>query len=47
MQSVNKRWRAFTCGRCNAKVDLPYRWGYDRNATAMRSEATGKSWPPL
>lgn len=47
VQSVNKRWRAFTCGKCNTKVDLPYRWGYDRTATAIRVEVTGKSWPPL
>ena len=47
VQSVNKRWRAFVCGRCNTKVDLPYRWGYDRQSTAIRVEVTGKSWPPL
>jgi hypothetical protein len=47
VQSVNKRWRAFICGRCNTKVDLPHRWVYDRATTAIRVEVTGKSWPPL
>ena len=29
------------------KQELPFRWGYDRMATAVRVEGTGKSWQPL
>jgi hypothetical protein len=47
VQTVSKKWRAFTCGRCERKVDLPHRWGYDVAATAARVEGTGKPWPPL
>ena len=47
VQTVSKQWRMFTCGKCDTKQDLPFRWGYDRGATAMRVEGTGKSWPPL
>jgi predicted RNA-binding Zn-ribbon protein involved in translation (DUF1610 family) len=27
-QTVSKRWTAFTCAKCDKKVDLPRRWGY-------------------
>jgi hypothetical protein len=37
----------FTCGKCDTKQDLLFRWGYDRASTAMRVEVTGKSSPPL
>jgi hypothetical protein len=47
VQTVSKQWRMFTCGKCDTKQDLPFRWGYDRASTAMRVEGTGKSWPPL
>jgi hypothetical protein len=47
VQTVSKKWRAFMCGRCERKLDLPLRWGYDRATTAIRVEGTGKSWPPL
>jgi len=36
VQAVSKKWRAFTCSQCRAKVDLPHRWGYDRGAMASR-----------
>ena len=47
VQTVSKQWRMFTCGKCDTKQDLPFRWGYDRASTAVRVEGTGKSWPPL
>lgn len=47
VQAVNKKWRAFTCSNCQAKVDLPYRWGYDATATATKVKGTGRSWPEL
>ena len=47
VQTVSKQRRMFTCGECDTKQDLPFQWGYDRAATAMRVEETGKSWPPL
>lgn len=47
VQTVNKKWRSFTCGGCEQKIDLPYRWGYDPAATAMSVDGTGTSWSPL
>jgi len=47
IQTVSKRWRAFICERCEAKVDLPHRWGYASSAKALRVQGTGKAWPPL
>jgi primosomal protein N' len=46
VQTVSKQWRMFTCGKCDTKQDLPFRWGYDRASTAMRVEGMGKSWAP-
>jgi len=47
IQTVSKRWRAFTCGSCDAKIDLPYQWSYANSSKAMFVQATGKAWPPL
>jgi len=47
VQAVSKKWRAFTCSQCRAKVDLPHRWGYDPAATATKVNGTGQSWPQL
>jgi hypothetical protein len=47
VQTVNKRWRSFTCGHCDRKIDLPPRWGYAKSATAMRVTDTGQPYPKL
>ncbi len=47
VQSVSKRWRAYICSECRAKIDLPHRWGYDATATATKVKGTGRSWPEL
>ena len=26
VQTVSKQWRMFTCGKCDTKQDLPFRW---------------------
>jgi len=44
---VNKRWTAFTCGKCEAKVDLPRRWGYAVADRAREVQGTGHPWPKL
>lgn len=46
-QTVNKRWTAFTCGTCEAKVDLPRRWGYAVADRAREVQGTGHPWPKL
>ena len=46
-QTVNKRWKAFTCGRCEAKVDLPRRWSYGSAARAFRVRGSGQGWPKM
>lgn len=43
VQTVSKEWRSCTCGRCERKVELPHRWGYDVSATAVRVE--GRATP--
>jgi hypothetical protein len=45
VQTVNKRWKAFTCGKCEQKVDLPYRWGYAEASKALRVRATAHPFP--
>jgi len=45
LQTVNKRWTAFTCGKCRQKADLPQRWGYSNASRALRVRATGKPYP--
>ena len=47
VQTVNKTWTAFTCGKCDRKVDLPRRWGYSRSGRAMLVRGTGKTYPRL
>ena len=47
VQTVNKRWKSFTCGTCDRKVDLPLRWGYSNAATALRVSTTGQPYPRL
>jgi hypothetical protein len=47
VQTVSERWTAFTCGRCEKKVDLPHRWAYDPNAKALFVEGTGHPYPRL
>ena len=46
-QTVNRKWSAFLCGRCDAKVDLPRRWSYGSASKAYQVRGTGKSWPPM
>jgi hypothetical protein len=46
-QTVNKKWTAFTCGKCEEKVDLPHRWGYASSAKAVRVEGMGHPYPKL
>jgi hypothetical protein len=46
-QTVSKRWSAFTCGKCDRKVDLPFRWGYADAAKAMAARGTGHPYPKL
>lgn len=46
-QTVSKKWTAFACGRCEAKVELPRRWGYSVTATAREIQGAGGSWPKL
>jgi hypothetical protein len=46
-QTVSKKWKAFLCGRCGTKVDLPHRWNYAVASKALMVRATGKSWPPV
>jgi hypothetical protein len=47
VQTVNERWEAFTCERCEEKVDLPHRWSYDPSARAILVEGTGHPYPRL
>ena len=47
VQTVNKRWQAFTCGHCDRKIDLPRRWGYANAAKAMKVTDTGQPYPKL
>ena len=47
VQTVNKRWTAFTCGHCDRKVDLPFRWGYASAAKAVKVTGTGHPYPKL
>ena len=47
VQTVNKRWHLFTCGHCDRKLELPYRWGYAQGATALKVTATGQPYPKL
>jgi hypothetical protein len=47
VQTVSERWEAFTCERCEQKVDLPKRWGYDASAKALLVEGTGRPYPRL
>lgn len=47
LQTVSKRWTACTCGRCEAKVELPRRWGFVAGATAERVEGWAQTWPKL
>jgi hypothetical protein len=42
---VTKRWTAFTCGKCEKKVELPRRWGYFVGTPAMTVEGHGQPWP--
>lgn len=44
-QTVNKRWTAFTCANCEAKVDLPRRWSYSSSTKARHVEGTAHPWP--
>jgi hypothetical protein len=45
MQTVNSRWEAFTCGKCEQKVDLPRRWGYTAGSKAISVRGTGQPYP--
>lgn len=45
VQSVNKRWKAFTCGKCDRKVELPVRWSFAGSAKATRVRATAHPFP--
>jgi len=45
VQSVNRDWAAFTCGKCDRKVDLPRQYGYAGSARAVRAEGTALPWP--
>lgn len=47
VQTVNKRWEKFICGKCQQVLDLPRRWSYSREATARFVEGSGISWPRL
>jgi hypothetical protein len=47
VQTVNKRWKAFTCGHCDRKIELPYQWGYANAAKALKVTATGMPFPKL
>jgi hypothetical protein len=47
VQTVNARWRAFTCGRCDRRVDLPQRWTYSPEMKAIVVSATGYPFPKL
>lgn len=47
VQTVNKGWTAFTCGKCEEKVDLPRRWGYTVEARAVLVRGTGQTYPKL
>lgn len=47
IQTVSKQWSAFICGRCDATIQLPRRWGYAPGAKAYRVQGAGQSWPKL
>lgn len=47
VQTVSKRWTAFTCEKCSAKVNLPHRWPFSVSARADRVRGTGKPYPKL
>lgn len=46
-QTVSKKWTVFTCGNCEAKVELPRRWSYAASTKAREVEGNGRSWPEL
>jgi hypothetical protein len=47
LQTVNKKWTAFTCGKCDRKVELPPRWSYAGAVKALRVTATAQPYPKL
>jgi hypothetical protein len=47
VQTVNKGWAAFTCGKCDRKVELPRRWGYSESAKALRVRGVGHPFPKM
>jgi hypothetical protein len=47
VQTVNKKWTAFICGKCESVIELPRRWGYVAGAKAYLVRGAGESWPKL
>lgn len=47
VQTVSKRWTAFTCGKCDRKVDLPFRWAYAGAAKAVGAHGMGHPYPKM
>jgi predicted RNA-binding Zn-ribbon protein involved in translation (DUF1610 family) len=47
-QSIPSRWqRAFTCGRCGSKVDIPRQRFYSSSAKARTVQGHGHIYPKL
>lgn len=45
VQTVHRDWVAFTCGKCDRKVDLPKEHTYGSSEKATRVEGTAQPWP--
>ena len=46
-QTVLRRWRSFTCGRCERKVDPPPNVPFSETVKAREIEGVGYSYPKL
>lgn len=47
-QGVAKRWgRAFTCGACERRVEMPHAIPYTQAVKAIRVEGTGYPYPKI
>lgn len=46
-QSVVASWAAYTCGKCDRKVDTPRRWGYADSPKSTRVEGVASPYPKL
>ena len=46
-QTVNKKWVAFSCGKCDAKVDIPRTRSYALSTKARDVQGYGYQYPKM